>query len=121
VTPDVLAEARSRKGRGARRKGVTFAGLVRKHLEASGLNVIVPMQEDGADDLICLDHGLSIECKSHKTMALSSWVIQATTQAEKRGLPVPLVIHKRVGTTDPDRWYVTLELGAFLRLLGRRA
>ncbi len=116
VTEDPAKTAASRRGRASRRKGVTFAGVARKAYEAAVGPVIVPMQEADGDDCVDVVNGISIEFKCQKAMALASWVDQAAAQGIKRGL-VPIVVHKRAGTTDPGRWYVTIELRFFAELV----
>ncbi len=116
LTEDPAKTAASRRGRASRRKGVTFAGVARRAYEAAVGPVIVPMQEDGADDCVDVVNGISIEFKNHETMKLASFVDQSVKQGIKRGL-VPIVVHKRAGTTDPGRWYVTMEFKWFAELV----
>lgn len=104
-------------------KGRQFQAAVRRAWDEAICVTVAPQQEAGADDLIDATHGLSIECKNQKAMCLAAWVDQAAAQAERRGL-IPVVVHKRVGTTDAGRWYVTLELrwfAALIHQLKRRA
>lgn len=100
-------------------KGRTHQAAVRKAWESCVGQVIVPAQELGADDLVDVAHGISIECKNQRAMALAAWVDQAAEQAGRRGGLVPVVVHKRAGTTDPGRWYVTLELRWFAVLVAQ--
>lgn len=72
--------------------------------------------EDG-DDILEGMPGLSIEVKDHARLDLAGWVAQA--QAQSGGLPA-VVIHKRKGTTDVGRWYVTMTVEDLHRLVAGR-
>lgn len=101
----------------ARRKGATFQRLIRHYLEAHGLTIMVrPLGEDG-DDITIIEHPhLSLELKNHTRTDLPAWTAQAARQAGGR---IPVVIHKRHGTTDPEQQWVTMTLNNFTRLIGK--
>lgn len=60
---------------------------------------------------------VAIECKNVKVMALSSWIKQATVEAENAGKSIGVVVHKRKGVGDPLKQYATMELWALIELL----
>lgn len=62
---------------------------------------------------------ITLEAKNHKTMSLGVWVDEATAEAINAGVEPGVVVHKRRGTTDPRKQFVTMELGALLELLRR--
>jgi hypothetical protein len=59
-----------------------------------------------------------LQAKNRKRMVLSEWVEAAGIQA-KRHHPeaVGVVVHKRLGVTDPADQYVTMKFGDFLWLV----
>lgn len=67
-------------------------------------------------DFILPGAPFAAEAKNHKAMSLAEWVKEAEVEAKNLGVPYGIVIHKRRGTTDPRRQYVTLTLGSFLEL-----
>ena len=58
-----------------------------------------------------------IEVKNCSRMDLAGWVEEALREAANAGCEVGVVWHKRRGTTDPGRWYVTMTGSVFLKLL----
>jgi hypothetical protein len=120
VTAVEPVSAASKRGRRNRIKGRDFTGEVKRWWLASVGPVVATQQELGADDLLDVVHGLSIECKSStRNRDLPGWTKQAAEQAETRGGLVPIVVNKREGTTDAGRYYVIIELRWFVELLRR--
>lgn len=68
--------------------------------------------QSGAD--IVGDFPLVVEVKNQARVDLPGWWAQAEYQANG-GLPV--VIHKRVGKSDPAEWWATMDVSTLLRLL----
>lgn len=66
---------------------------------------------------IVTDLPVSIEVKNHTKIDLAGWWRQAEAQAD--GQPA-IIVHKRVGTTDPNQWWVTTNLGTFIRIIKGR-
>ncbi|ABE67690.1 hypothetical protein Wildcat_85 [Mycobacterium phage Wildcat] len=62
---------------------------------------------------------LAVECKNVHDLSLPSALKEARIEAENAGAEVGIVVHKRFGTTDPLKQIVSMEMGDFLRLLGR--
>ena len=102
----------------ARRKGANYQRLIRHWFETHGWTVMVrPPGEDG-DDITIIEHPhLSIEVKNHARTDLPAWTAQAARQAAGR---IPVVIHKRHGTTNPEHQWVTMTLADFTRLIGEQ-
>lgn len=64
---------------------------------------------------------LVIEVKDCQRIDLAGWTAQANTEAGNDDALVGIVIHKRRGTTDPGRWYVTMTVDDWLaHLTGHR-
>lgn len=64
-------------------------------------------------------HGqrLVIEVKDCARLDLAGWTAQAHTEAGNDDALAGIVVHKRRGTTDPGRWYVSMTLDDCLALL----
>jgi hypothetical protein len=58
---------------------------------------------------------MSIEIKNQTRVDLAGWWAQAVEQA---GDGKAVVVHKRVGKSDPGDWWVTMDLQTLVRLLG---
>jgi hypothetical protein len=115
----MVAAAASKRGRRNRIKGRDFTGEIKRFWTATVGPVVATQQELGADDLLDVVNGLSIECKSQVSLNLAGWVKQSAEQAAARGGLVPIVVHKRSGTMDAGRYYVTMELSWFVELIAR--
>lgn len=104
-------------GATARRKGNQAETAVARTLRDHGYEAITSRNARGGTqkggDLIS-NFPAVIEIKNHTKMDLAGWWQQAVTQAE--GQPA-VVIHKRVKHTDPENWWVTLDLKTMIRLL----
>lgn len=59
----------------------------------------------------------TVECKNHKTMALSGWMAELDREIAANGGGLGAVVHKRKGTTDPAKQYATLPFGMLVQLL----
>lgn len=59
----------------------------------------------------------ALEAKNCKEMKLSEWLKEAEVEAKNLGVPYGVVVHKKRGTTDPRKQYVTMDLGTFLDLI----
>lgn len=64
-------------------------------------------------------HGrrMVIEVKNCAKTSLAAWVAEAHTEAGNDDALVGAVIHKRVGTTDPGRWYVAMTVDDLLAVM----
>jgi len=58
-----------------------------------------------------------IEVKNCAKTSLSAWVAEAHTEAGHDDALLGCVISKRVGTTDPGRWYVHMTVDDLLALM----
>lgn len=63
---------------------------------------------------IVSDFPMSIEVKNHTRTDLAGWWAQAVEQA---GGAMPVVVHKRVGKTKAEDWWVTMDLATLLDLV----
>lgn len=60
-----------------------------------------------------------VEVKNHKAMSLAPWVDEANVERDNAEAEIGVVWHKRIGRTDPRRWYVSMDGETFLKLLRR--
>lgn len=60
---------------------------------------------------------IALECKNHARQDLPGWIVEAHTEAANDGAMLGAICHKRRGTADPSRQWVTMTLGDFARLL----
>lgn len=100
-------------------KGTAFETLIVNYLKVQGYPRVERRALTGKLDKgdISFDPRFVLECKDHKTLALSGWVNEAEKEAENAGAPFGAVIAKRRGYGDPGRQYVVMELGTFLNLI----
>ena len=63
------------------------------------------------------ERGYIIEAKNCKTIELAKWQREAEVEAKNKGVPFGVVVHKRRGTQDPAKQWVTMEFGTFLKLV----
>ena len=59
---------------------------------------------------------LVVQVKVVREMALAGWVDAAAKQADRKGVPHYVVVHKRRGRGNPGEWYATLPLKVFAAL-----
>ena len=97
-------------GKMSRNKGMQYERDLYNFFEAEGFEPIKRNRGgfDGDDLRLANPDCFSIEAKNQKTRKLASWVDQATEQA-KEGSKLAIVIHKRTGTTDINKHFVTME------------
>lgn len=62
-----------------------------------------------------------IECKDAATLRLPEWTAEARTEAGNDDALVGLVIHKRRGTADPMRQWVSMTVADLVAILTGRA
>jgi hypothetical protein len=61
--------------------------------------------------------GVVIEVKNCARQELPAWVAEAETERDNDRATLGVVWHKRRGTTDPGRWFVTMSGDQFAALL----
>lgn len=61
--------------------------------------------------------GVVIEVKNHREMDLSGWLKEAEREKANDHADHGVVWHKKRGTTDPGKWYVTMTGESFAELL----
>lgn len=65
--------------------------------------------------------GVCVEVKNCARMELAQWVDEAEVERVNADAEIAACWHKRKGTTDPGRWYVTMTGETFRALLGEYA
>jgi hypothetical protein len=105
-------------GSASRRKGNRAEVAVVNYLKAAGYDVETSRNarggtQQGAD--VLGDFPLAVEVKNQARVDLAGWWQQAVEQAHGGDA---VVVHKRVGKTDPGEWWVTMDLQTLVRLLG---
>ncbi len=103
----------------SRNKGANYERQAYQYLvDKLGEHRVERRNRSGYDgDDLGIDGLVSVECKNHAKLDLAGWVHQAKSQAPEGD--VPIVIHKRKGTTDVGEHYVTLTVFDLLDLLGQ--
>lgn len=100
----------------AKAAGATFERQVADYLAATVDDRIDRRVKTGAADkgdiggIRLGPHRVVAECKNHVRTDLAGWYIQAANEANNDGAPIGVVIHKRHGTADPARAWVTMTL-----------
>ena len=105
-------------GSSSRRKGnraeVEVVRLLRENgFEAETSRAARGGYQSGED--IISNFPASIEVKNQTRMDLAGWWKQAEEQAVDKP---PVVIHKRVGKSAAEDWWVTMDVRTLLKLLG---
>jgi len=107
-------------GATARRKGNLAEVAVCKALQRAGWDAVTSRAARGgfqAGEDIVTNFPAAIEVKNHAKMDLAGWWGQAVEQAVDKP---PVVVHKRVGKSEPEQWWVTMDLATLLRLVGEK-
>lgn len=97
----------------ARRKGATFEREIRRALDRWFYGNYTHPGTDEPDLLIECGVDIAVECKNQTRMALPEWWRQAVAGAERAEAEAAVIVHKRVGTTDPGAQWVTMDLATF--------
>jgi hypothetical protein len=106
-----------------KQKGSAYERLIVDHLRANGFTV--ERTRAGWTDDRGDVHGVSgpsglpftVECKNHRAMSLAGWVTELKREIANAGGNIGVVVHKRVGTTDPSEQYATMPFGMLVQLL----
>lgn len=104
-------------GATSRRKGNQAETAVVRLLKEHGYTAVTSRNARGGTQMggdIISDFPAMIEVKNHAKLDLAGWWRQAVAQA---GDQPAVVIHKRVGFTDPADWWATMDLQTLIRLL----
>lgn len=104
-------------------KGSAFERLIVTFLRACGF-LADRTRAGWADDRGDV-HGIShpelgpytIECKNHKTMALSTWITELDREIAANGGTLGAVVHKKKGSGDPGDQYATMPMWMLVTLL----
>lgn len=105
-------------GRSSRNKGASYERQVvawlRDHGWPAALRTRTPGETQDRGDIAGIP--LVIEAKNHARLDLAGWLDQAEAAGRRANMP-GVVWHKRRGTTDPGRHYVTMTGDTFNALL----
>lgn len=104
---------------GIKAKGREAENRVVEYLKANGFPYVERRRLSGVNDKgdIAGIPGVVIEVKAEKSFDLAGWVKELATEIANAGAFTGAVIHKRRGTLDVGRWYVTTTVEEFVRLL----
>lgn len=113
-----------RNRQSAKKAGTAFETLIAKGLrEALGDNTIERAPRWGSVDKgdiinVAIDgHPIVIQAKDVARQALPLWTEQAKLQAANARAIAGLVVHKRVGTTDPMKQWVSCTVEELVALI----
>jgi hypothetical protein len=100
-------------------KGTAAETAVVRFLRAAGFTQAERRTLSGAQDRgdIAGVPGVVIEVKNCARQELPAWVEEAELERENDRAFLGAVFHKRRGTTDPGRWFVTMSGDQFAALL----
>jgi len=99
-----------------RRKGKKAELDVVHYLVSKGWDAITSRSSTGRQKGydILVNAPFAIEVKDHGRTDLPGWLRQARDSA---GDLIPVVWHKKRGTSNPAEWYVTMEGNTFLEVM----
>ncbi|MFC8985151.1 hypothetical protein [Streptomyces sp. NPDC057115] len=100
-------------------KGTAAETAVVRFLQAAGFAQAERRTLGGTQDRgdIAGIPGVVIEVKNHARDQLPAWVAEAELERDNDRATLGVVWHKRRGTTDPGRWFVTMSGDQFAALL----
>jgi hypothetical protein len=114
----------ARNRQSAKKAGTAFETLISNYLrDALGDSTIQRAPRWGSLDKgdvvnVKIDgHPIVIQAKDVARQALPSWTDQARVQSRNASALVGVVVHKRFGTTDPARQWVTCTLEDLVALI----
>jgi Holliday junction resolvase-like predicted endonuclease len=105
-------------GASSRRKGNAAEVEVVRALERAGYRALTSRAARGgyqSGEDIVTNFPLAIEVKNQARLDLAGWWAQATAQAVDKPA---VIVHKRVGKTMAEDWWVTMDLATLIRLVG---
>jgi hypothetical protein len=76
-----------------------------------------PMGAADRGDIDMSPLAVVVEVKNQKRTLLSEWLKEAEAEKKNAGADIGVVWHKKIGTTDPMKWYVTMTGEDFCKLL----
>jgi len=103
----------------SKNKGTAAETAVVRFLRAAGFTQAERRTLSGAQDRgdIAGVPGVVIEVKNCARQELPAWVAEAELERDNDRASLGVVWHKRRGTTDPGRWFVTMSGDQFAALL----
>ena len=118
----------TRSRRSAKTAGTAFETAIARHLaQALDDDRVERRTRNGTKDRGDISglriHGqrLVAECKNCARQDLPGWTAEAHLEAGNDDALAGIVIHKRHGTTDPSRQWVTMTVADFVALLTGRS
>jgi hypothetical protein len=102
----------------AKRKGDAYERSIIEYLRSEGFTVDRTRAgwSDDRGDIHGIG-GLVLECKNHKTLALSGWLEELRVEMVNAGCDMGAVVHKRRGSQEGGEQYATLPLKLLVQLL----
>lgn len=100
-------------------KGTSFETLVVRFLADHGFPYAERRALAGINDLgdITGTPGIVWECKNHKTLAFSEWLIEAEVERANAAADYGIVVAKRRGRGDAGEQYAVMTVADMVRLL----
>jgi hypothetical protein len=102
-----------------KQRGTSFETLIVRYLQDHGFPHAERRALAGVNDLgdITGTPGVVWECKNHKTLSFSEWLVEAETERANANADVGVVIAKRRGKGDAGEQYAVMTVAALVELL----
>ena len=102
-----------------KQKGTGAETAITRYLNEKGIRARRNPPHGSLDkgDIELLDYPVIIESKNCKRMELSVWLDEASRERDNANASIGIVWHKRIRTTDPGKWYVTMSGEDLVKLL----
>ena len=100
-------------------KGTAFETLIVRYLQEHGFPHAERRALAGTNDLGDITGTLGVvwECKNHKTLSFSEWLVEAETERANANADLGVVIAKRRGKGDAAEQYAVMTVAALVELL----
>jgi G:T-mismatch repair DNA endonuclease (very short patch repair protein) len=100
-------------------KGTAFETLIVRYLQEHGFPYAERRALAGVNDLgdITGTPGVVWECKNHKTLSFSEWLVEAEVERANANADLGVVIAKRRGKGDAGEQYAVMTVAALVELL----
>jgi len=100
-------------------KGTAFETLIVRYLQEHGFPYAERRALAGVNDLgdITGTPGVVWECKNHKTLSFSEWLVEAEVERANANADLGVVIAKRRGKGDAAEQYAVMTVAALVELL----
>ena len=100
-------------------KGTAFETLIVRYLQDHGFPHAERRALAGVNDLGDITGTLGVvwECKNHKTLSFSEWLVEAEVERANANADLGVVIAKRRGKGDAAEQYAVMTVAALVELL----